>query len=316
MKFALLAAALAATVATVPATSSAPPALPIPAIGAAPASARPAAPASSPASVPAPATIEVPATQPDASIASASASASASDSDANLNSDANSDSNVNSSLSSATDREVARLAQLAADDAARQSREPSIRSAPGRESIETGGLRRCVDAAGSSVFTDRACDSINAIDAPIVAPPAPIGPRVIAVRSCARSQEDLLDGVRNALEIHDVNRLADYYHWTGMDGAEGYRLMDRLDAFSKRPFVDARLVSSRAPPVVDAELGSPGLLSRGMDPAASEPSAPRLPPARAADLLRVDQMRSDRDAAAEVTWFRLRPNAGCWWMQY
>ena len=217
---------------------------------------------------------------------------------------------------SATEREIARLARLSADDAARQSHEPSIRNAPGRDSLESSGLRRCVDGAGSNIFTDRACASLDATDAPQLAAPIRARARLMAVRSCARSREDLLDGVRSALEIHDVNRLADYYHWTGMDGAEGYRLMDRLDAFSKRPFVDARLVSSRAPPVVDAEVDSAGLLARPSEPGLAELEPPRPPPARAADLLRIDQMRSDRDAAAEVTWFRLRPNAGCWWMQY
>ena len=44
----------------------------------------------------------------------------------------------------------------------------------------------------------------------------------------------LLDGVRAALESHDANRLADYYHWSGMDSKSGYALMDRLNAFSAK----------------------------------------------------------------------------------
>lgn len=226
-----------------------------------------------------------------------------------------------SNANSATEREVARLDQLSADDAARRAQEPTIRNAPGRNVAEVGGLRRCIDASGASVFTDRACDSIAATDAPPdLVLPARAAARVTSVRSCARSKSDLLDGVRSALEIHDVNRLADYYHWTGMDGAEGYRLMDRLEAFSKRPFVDAQLVSSHRPPPV-ADFGdSPGLLSRPMLPLDGRgfdlQPQPRPVAPRPADLLRVDQMRSDRDAAAEVTWFRLRSNAGCWWMQY
>lgn len=278
MKLAFLATALAAAVATVPAT-----------------------PAVSPAAIPEQVPEQVPEQAPQQAPAFATAPAPAA---------------APSTADSATQREIVRLARLSAEDAARQSREPTIRNAPGRESVESGSLHRCVDAAGGSIFTDRACVSLDAIDTPQLAAPTRAGARLIAVRSCARSREDLLDGVRSALEIHDVNRLADYYHWTGMDGAEGYRLMDRLDAFSKRPFVDARLVSSRAPPVVDAEVDSSGLLSRPSDPGIADLDPPRAPLTRAADLLRVDQMRSDRDAAAEVTWFRLRPNAGCWWMQY
>ncbi len=276
MKIAFLATALAAAVATTPA----PPALPAPAPAPALATVPPASPA--PAAAPVAARMVAP----------------------------------TASTGSATDQEMARLARLSADDATRKSRETTVRNAPGREAIEASGMRRCVDAAGGSVFTDRACASVDASDAPVAVAPARVDARQIAVRSCARSKEDLLDGVRGALEIHDVNRLADYYHWVGMDGAEGYRLMDRLDAFSKRPFVDARLVSSRAPPVVDPELDSTGLLSRTADLPTIDPAAQHLVPPRPAGLLRIDQMRSDRDAAAEVTWFRLRANAGCWWMQY
>ena len=42
------------------------------------------------------------------------------------------------SVDSATDRELARLTRLSADDAARQSRETTIRNAPGHESVEIG----------------------------------------------------------------------------------------------------------------------------------------------------------------------------------
>ena len=111
----------------------------------------------------------------------------------------------------------------------------------------------------------------------------------VRVRSCARNQDDLLFGVRSALENRDANRLADFYHWTGMGTAEGYRVMNRLSAVSERPLVDVQLVSSADAP-------------------------PRHP--RAPDLLRVDQMRGNEDAGALVTYFHLRSNAGCWWLQF
>lgn len=219
---------------------------------------------------------------------------------------------------SATEGEVARLSQLSQADAARRGAESSVRNAPGRQDVEVGGLRRCVDAVGESVFTDRRCDLLGAGDAPPdIAPPRVAPGRPISVRSCARSKADLLDGVRSALEGHDVNRVADYYDWAGMDGAEGYRLMDRLETFAKRPFVDAQLVSSAAARPMPDDDGSAGLLSRPFDPPGlPEPPVAPAPRPRPADLLRVDQMRSDRDAVAQVTYFRLRANAGCWWVAY
>jgi hypothetical protein len=221
---------------------------------------------------------------------------------------------------SATAGEMARLARLAQQDGARRAAEASVRNAPGRTDIESGGMRRCVDATGGAVFTDQRCDSVGATDAPPEVPlPNVASARITSVRSCARSTSDLLEGVRYAFEVRDVNRLADYYQWTGMDGATGYRLMDRLEAMTRRPFIDAQLVSSAAPRPMDPgiEQDSVGLLSRPFD-LADTPS-PRIPPPgrpRRVDLLRVDQMRSERDAAAQVTWFHLRAEAGCWWVTF
>ena len=128
-------------------------------------------------------------------------------------------------------------------------------------------------------------------------------------------------GVRTALEAHDPNKLAEYYHWTGMGNSEGYRLMGRLANFSERPLLDVQLVSSAQvgtlmpalpppPPLDDGYALDDGLGPYG------EPNPPEPPPRSRADLLRVDQMRSEKDYESQVTYFRLRSNAGCWWLQF
>jgi hypothetical protein len=194
------------------------------------------------------------------------------------------------------------------------------------EPPDDDGIRQCMSPEGVPIFTDRRCADLGAT--PHTAPPAPMGeatnlpPRV---RTCARNQAMLLDGVRAALESHDANRLADYYHWSGMDSKSGYALMDRLNAFSARQVVDVRLVRNAAP------VEGPDLFEDRFDPLPSPPpdpdagdappdgatpaSAPR-PRRTLASLLRVDQMRSADDAAANVTYFHLLTNAGCWWMRF
>ncbi len=298
MKIALLAGMLAAALTSTPLLATTPPIVPVAAVAAAPEPA-PAAPASAPATTPA--------TAPAADSLAAAAPA------------------------SATDSELARLSRLSADDAARRAQEATVRNAPGRHVAEVDGLRRCVNASGGSVYTDRECDTIDAYEPPpeiaaeVVTPQSRINP----VRTCARNREDLVDGVRGALELHDVNRLAGFYHWAGMGSVEGYRLMDRLDSFAKRQLVDIQLVSSQAlrQPSGFADgssqqprFDSPGLLARmdGAPQTLQQAPAPTPAPVRPrpADLVRVDQMRSESDAAAQVTWFRLRSNAGCWWLQY
>ena len=200
---------------------------------------------------------------------------------------------------------------------------PPTNSAPGQPRADAGasGLHRCIGSDGAAIFTDRACRDLQATNAP--APSAEnLRPAVIVrTRSCARSQDDLLFGVRTALEAHDPNKLAEYYHWTGMGNSEGYRLMGRLSSFSERPLLDVQLVSSAQvgtpmpplppPPPLEDEFAlddEPGL--------GSEPAPPEPQPRANADLLRVDQMRSETDYESQVTYFRLRNNAGCWWLQF
>jgi hypothetical protein len=201
------------------------------------------------------------------------------------------------------------------------------------EPPDEDGVRQCYSPEGVPVFTDRRCADLGA--SPLAPPPAmgegaSLTPRV---RSCARNQSMLLDGVRAALESHDANRLADYYHWTGMDSKSGYQMMERLDAFSARQVVDVRLVRNAAPE------GPPDPFADRFDPLPVEPApapedaapapdgtappgsqgneAPRPAPRRAlASMLRVDQMRSADDVAANITYFHLLTNAGCWWMRF
>ena len=202
--------------------------------------------------------------------------------------------------------------------------DPATAPPPAPPETSPGGLRQCVGADGVPIFTDRRCSELGASDPPPV--PAAFGATPgapVRVRSCARNQDDLLAGVRAALESHDANRLADYYHWTGMDSATGYRLMERLDAFSARPVVDVQLVRDAPPPeeaFAEPFFESPPppppyAYGPGGEPLSSEPPRPRRP-RRLASMIRVDQMRSETDVASTVTYFHLLTNAGCWWMRF
>lgn len=212
-----------------------------------------------------------------------------------------------------------------------------VQSAPAEiDGAQAEGLRRCVGPDGGTIFTDRRCEDLHAIAS--VPPGSTERPAVVVrVRSCARNQSDLLVGVRAALENGDANRLADFYHWTGMGTAQGYRVMDRLSAFSKRPVVDVQLVSTADPrghastdfefsrtPAADVDLTAESIdddfdVAASMEEPGTESAENAGPPARhppAADLLRVDQMRGEADLESETTYFHLLNNAGCWWMQF
>lgn len=195
------------------------------------------------------------------------------------------------------------------------------------------GIHRCVNAQGEAIFTDRSCEEMQAIDRPSPNAVVGSGGNVAAARSCALSRDDLLYGVRGALEAQDVNRLAAYYLWTGIGTREAYALMDRLSRFSEQPLMDVQLVTEdRAEPRADDAPHLPGpvtdpatLTVAPEEPSSAEqslaqefPALPTPPPRRSAGprLMRIDQTRTQDDAGAVITYFRIVPSAGCWWIRY
>lgn len=179
------------------------------------------------------------------------------------------------------------------------------------------GIRRCVDAQGMSIFTDRPCSEMNAV--PMQAPPSAAGNLGsgqrggFSQRGCARRPEELLERVRAALEARDVNRLASHYHWTGTGSGSGKRLMDELEAIAGQAMVSAELVYADPPPEARPEAPftlAPGQPMPDFPPPAEPPRADPQP-----RHIRVLQMRGDQSGQATSTIFQLRRNAGCWWIQ-
>jgi hypothetical protein len=198
----------------------------------------------------------------------------------------------------------------AAAAAARAAEPPVVLQAPPTSQVPGTGIHRCAGADGNSIFTDKRCEDLGAVAS--AAPSAGNASTRLFVQRCARTREALVDGLRNALDAQDANRVASYYHWTGMGNRAAYALMERLHSFSQRPVMDVQLVTS-------GETKREGLddeLALGWYPMLPTDEPPAPPPQRKPDLVRVDQMRAYDDAASEVTYFRLQANAGCWWIHF
>lgn len=115
------------------------------------------------------------------------------------------------------------------------------------------GIRRCTGADGTTIFTDRSCEALGAAPAGEFIPDGARGGGGaatmgingavggFAIRGCARSPDALLHGVRDALQAHDVNKLANYYHWTGTGASAAVALMDRLERIANRPLAGVEL---------------------------------------------------------------------------
>lgn len=198
--------------------------------------------------------------------------------------------------------------------------------------------RRCVTADGQTIYTDRACEAFDArAVGRLGAPGDPYAPATMgvdgavggfAVRGCARTPDALRRGVSDALLARDVNRLANYYHWSGTGASAATALMNRLEEIASAPAGAIELVSASGdvwtapPPPADARrtTGAAATDASPTDASASDASAtdaaapvPSGPPPVG---LRVDAAGTGADGGVHATHFALRRNAGCWWIQF
>ncbi|GAB3370897.1 hypothetical protein GCM10027431_19100 [Lysobacter rhizosphaerae] len=65
-----------------------------------------------------------------------------------------------------------------------------------------------------------------------------------AAAGCARSPEQLSQDLVGAFALHDVNRVAESYHWAGMSNRSALPVMKQLERLSAQPLSDARFLSA------------------------------------------------------------------------
>lgn len=180
-------------------------------------------------------------------------------------------------------------------------------------------VRRCVTSSGQTIFTDRKCEEVDAVERlPRAANPS--GGALHRAGGCARTLQDLVFEMTTAIDGRDANRLAAVYHWPGTSAGTGYQIWTRLDAIVNRPLVDIVPVmpASRPPPgpTIDADITS----NEASEPArASPPVDPELYPQTAIRrnpvALRVEQTLAS-GATPSRTVFGLTHYFGCWWIRF
>lgn len=162
-----------------------------------------------------------------------------------------------------------------------------VPGSPVTQQAHAAGIQRCAAPDGSTLYTDQPCaahgaeplgipnalsarlvdaqqaeldggGSIDAagmyVDASLALSPG-AGSHAVARRSpaagCARSPTQLAMDLRGAFALGDVNRVAESYHWIGMDHARATAMMKRLERLARSTLVDTQYY--------DATLLSPGL---------------------------------------------------------
>jgi hypothetical protein len=136
-------------------------------------------------------------------------------------------------------------------------------------------VRRCETADGRTVYTDKACEDVGAVNR--LPRDQDTAHASTLRRGCSRTLQDLTVELTMAIDARDANRLAALYHWPGTGTRNGYAIMDRLDAIAQRPLVDARpLFPEDVPAATSTPLPTPAMdasATAGTDPA----HPPRLP---------------------------------------
>ncbi|MXV06865.1 MULTISPECIES: DUF4124 domain-containing protein [unclassified Xanthomonas] len=101
-------------------------------------------------------------------------------------------------------------------------------------------VNRCSGPDGTTVFSDRRCEDVGAIDRlPPPVAPGNVGDnaRGLAPPQCVRRLSVLVQQIRTAVETRDVNRLSALYWWNGASDDGAQRIFDRLEAIVRRPLV-------------------------------------------------------------------------------
>lgn len=162
-----------------------------------------------------------------------------------------------------------------------------VPGSPATREAHAAGLQRCAAPDGSTLYTDQPCavhgaeplgipgelsarlvdaqqaepggdGAIDAsgmyVDASLALSPG-AGSHAVGRRSpssgCARSPTQLAMDLQGAFSLGDVNRVAESYHWVGMDQARANDMMKRLEQLARSTLVDTHYY--------DATLLSPGL---------------------------------------------------------
>jgi hypothetical protein len=184
-------------------------------------------------------------------------------------------------------------------------------------------MNRCTGPGGSTIYTDRPCDSLGAT-ARVPRGTAAGNPGGARRGGCARSMQELIQEITNAIDTRDVNRLGAVYHWPGHSPESGYRVLDQLQAIVDRPLVDIVPLRGSAPvaeaapqapvaPAADAPPPAPPTAATATAPSdtAARPAIVRRVPVG----LRLEQTLGNGSTPSRTV-FGLRRHLDCWWITF
>ncbi len=163
-------------------------------------------------------------------------------------------------------------------------------------------INRCQDKDGKVIYTDKKCEDLNAVLQDL---PKPVGNTGYgSVRTCARTQEDLLWDLRSALENGDINRAAGLFLWSGNDTSQANKRLDQLNQVSYQSLISIDLLF---PETENAQVQ----FDQDGNIIDSRPRGPPVPYG-----IRVDFYRNKKQTEVGSFRFGIEKHMQCYWVRF
>lgn len=159
-------------------------------------------------------------------------------------------------------------------------------------------IYRCHSPSGGMMYTDRRCEDMGAVPAPVGSHQMYRGP---ARDGCARNVSELILRISSAVGQQDTNQLAEVYHWAGMSGRQSVSVLKRLEAVVQKPLAGIVRVMPGTSESADGTIPDPEYYARR--PVNERPVG-----------LRLEQYSAD-GITPSSTVFGLHRHFDCWWIR-
>lgn len=170
------------------------------------------------------------------------------------------------------------------------------------QTVSAQTINRCLDNSGIVIYTDKKCEDLNAVlqDLPKAAGNIGYG----AVRTCARTQDDLLWDLRSALETGDINRASGLFLWGGNDTSQANKRLDQLNQVSYQSLISVDLLFSETEDT-QVQFDQDGNIIE---------TSPRGPPVPYG--IRVDFYRNKKQTEIRSFRFSIEKYLQCYWVRF
>jgi hypothetical protein len=167
------------------------------------------------------------------------------------------------------------------------------------------GIHRCDDGQGNVLYTDKLCSDLNMLEKPKVqANNGTSGGTSRYVRSCARTEEDLLWEARDAFETGDINRAAALFLWNGSNRESSNKRLDLLGKINYRSLISVDLMYPESQ-TTQVQFDEDGNIIEAQQARAPTPYG-----------IRVDFYVDKKNTQVSSMRFGLQRAVSCWWLQF